>query len=214
MKERPILFSPEMVQAIFDGRKRQTRRIVKFSKVEGFDNHDIWKSVQQALDGSWIFWSTSKVPDLQPYERGGYKCPYGRSGDILWVREKWNAQNMNDQWWHEVPREDRPLWNWAWTNPVRPAYDALPPRWLPSIHMPKDACRLVLEIVGVRVERVQEITPEDAQAEGCFSDKTIEIAGQWSIVTMFKNLWNSINSTKGKRWEDTPWVWVIEFKVL
>lgn len=211
MKKRPILFNPEMVRAILEGRKTQTRRLIKMRDGSLCEEYDIPAYDEEAGETrpNYVMDFSKTYPQWKRLD-----CPKGHPGDVLWVREKWNAQNTNDQWWHEVPHEDRPLWNWAWTNPVRPAYDAVPPRWLPSIHMPKAACRIMLEIVSVKVERVKEITPEDAQAEGCFSDKAIEIAGQWSVVTMFKNLWNSINGTEGKRWEDNPWVWVVEFKVI
>lgn len=212
MKYHPIIFSDDMVRAILEGRKTQTRRIIKMRDGSLCEDDDI-PAYEKAEDGqrqraNYVMDFSKTFPQWQMME-----CPYGSIGDLLWVREKWNAQNTNGQWWHEVPRKDRSLWNWAWTNPVRPAYDEIPPRWLPSIHMPRMASRITLEIVNVRVEKVQEITPEDAYAEGCYSDKSIEVASEWSIVTMFKHLWRSIHDGDGVCWEDDPWVWVVDFKV-
>ncbi len=199
-----------MVRAILEGRKTQTRRIIN-PQPQRHDSY--WHFDKQVFmsDDDLVSYLFHDYYDKHPRYGAAY---VDGTADVLWVRESWQAQNSNGQWWHEVKREDRLQWNWAWTNPVRAAYDDMPPKWLPSIHMPKMACRIRLEIVNVRVERVKEITPEDAQSEGCYSDKSIEIAGQWSIVTMFSRLWNSINTDEGKRWEDNPWVWVIEFKVL
>lgn len=195
MSSKPILFSGAMVEAILAGRKTQTRRIVK-----GDPN--------------------GKVPFTDELP-----CPYGLTGDTLWVRESWNAQTQNGKWWHEVKREDRPLLNWAWTNPVKPAFEAVPPRWLPSIHMPREACRIELEIVKLKIERLQNITRDDAKAEG------VSNAWMWSpgnnpahfergllnpYVANYSVLWDLIHAGNliGDGWNANPFVWVIEFRVV
>lgn len=185
MSEKPILFSGEMVRAILAGRKTQTRRVVRN------------KTALEWLDG--VF-TPKFVADP-----GNFLSPYGYTGDSLWVREKWQAQNQDGFWWHEI-KTGRELHNWAWTNPVEPAFDEVPPRWLPGIHMPKPACRLWLDVVDVRVERVQEITHFDAIAEGMSVDQHARIE--------YKNLWNEINEKRGFGWNVNPWVWAVTFNVV
>ena len=170
-----------MVQAILAGKKSQTRRIVK-----------------QDPQGKIPF--TDELP-----------CPYGHTGDFLWVRESWQAQNTSGLWWHEVPRYDRSLWNWAFTNPVEPAYEATPPRWIPSIHMPRMASRITLEITELRIERLNNISESDAIAEGC--QAWVE-NGQVTdtAVSDYAHLWNEINLERGYSWESNPFVWVVSFQ--
>ena len=192
MNEHPILFSRKMVQAILAGKNSQTRRIVKGT----------------ALD--WL------QPNMfsQKYVALPENClsPYGYAGDYLWVRESWQAQNTSGLWWHEVPRNDRSLWNWAFTNPVEPAYEATPPRWIPSIHMPRMASRITLEITELRIERLNDISESDAVAEGC--QAWIE-NGQVTdtAVSDYAHLWNEINLERGYSWESNPFVWVVSFQI-
>lgn len=189
MVELPILFSGEMVRAILDGRKTQTRRVVKLPVSE------IGKMVKYR--GDWVLpceWS-----------------PYGKSGDRLWVRETW--------------------WQWGGTE-KRISYraDTLPSfapngGFRPSIFMPRWASRITLEVVDVRVERLQDISEEDAMAEGLtswISDKVpdvvhygISIPDVWETDPRltFKRLWDSINARRGYSWITNPWVWAVEFKV-
>lgn len=182
MSEHPILFSEKMVRAILAGKKSQTRRVVK-----------------QNPKGKIPF--TDELP-----------CPYGLTGDILWVREKWQAQNTSGLWWHQVPRNERPLWNWAFTNPVEPAFKAIPPRWIPSIHMPRMACRIELEITQLRIERLNSISESDAIAEGCQAwienGQVVDTA-----VSDYAHLWNEINLERGYSWQSNPLVWVVTFRV-
>lgn len=191
MADRPILFSGEMVQAILDGRKTQIRRVVTRG------------TVGRMMRGNQRLW-----PYLidEPVA-----CPYGKPGDLLWVRETWQGINMNGQWWHEVPREERPLHNWSYTNPVVPAMKAIPPRWMPSIHMPKDVCRIFLEVKSVRVERLQDICIADVLKEGI---KPVHdgygFVDDMAIFHEFELLWDSINAKRGFGWWDNPWVWVGE----
>lgn len=168
-KERPIIFSGAMVRAIMDGRKTQTRRVIRHAN-----------------------------------------CPYGSVGDVLYVREKWQALNQNGQWWHEVPRHERDQHFWEFTNPVAPAISAMPPRWLPSIHMPRDAYRISLGILSIRRERLQSISEADARAEGVRASD-FEAA---SSIEAFRLLWDEINGVRGFDWESNPLVWVVCFRML
>jgi len=205
MSEKPILFSGEMVRAILEGRKTQTRRVMK---VQPEKQGGGWM-----YDGQYFVSDEDMQSHLFHNVYGDKGSPYGASyadgtADRLWVRETWNAQNPGRQWWHEVAPGNRILHNWAWTNPIRPAFDAIPDRWLPSIHMPRAASRITLEIVNVRVERIQHITCADAGAEGVNGDSDAE------VYVNFQDLWDHINTPRGYGWDVNPWVWVIEFKVV
>ena len=192
MKARPILFSTPMVKALLDGRKTQTRRIIK-------NPDDGVSTCISENDNPPVFCFTKEnrwIP--RP-------CPYGKVGDILWVRETWGIKD----------------------NKILYAADAgeKPARWSPSIHMFKDNSRLTLEITNVRVERLQEITEIDAIAEGCrpYFDKEnpvyldcpngnkMEAAPLKSPEQDYARLWNLINGAGS--WDKNPFVWVIEFKV-
>lgn len=192
MNEHPILFSEKMVRAILAGKKSQTRRIVKGTALDWLQPNMFTKEYVA-------------LPE-------NYLSPYGYAGDVLWVRESWQAQNTSGLWWHEVARNDRPLWNWAFTNPVEPAYEAIPPRWIPSIHMPRMACRIELEITELRIERLNDISENDAIAEGC---QAWMENGQVTdtAVSDYAHLWNEINLERGYSWESNPFVWVVSFKI-
>lgn len=192
MTERPILFSAPMVRAILDGRKTQTRRIVKPQppsdcapiRVEEFHPTVIDRYGDEG-PGAPIFGA---------YDLGGewgVRCPYGQPGDRLWVRETWRA------WGGTVRHVDYR----ATTEIPRPADG-----WKPSIHMRRADSRIMLEIVAVRVERLQDISEADAKAEGCQADP---YDGP-TYYDHFALLWRSINGQGS--WTTNPWVWVIEFK--
>jgi hypothetical protein len=136
---------------------------------------------------------------------GYYNCPYGAPGDRLWVREAWAVGNRDkdvifaaDEQWqcngvsNPPPCNANTVWSYCWR---------------PSIHMPRWASRITLEITGVRVERVQDISEADARAEG------VELqAGDLSYINLFCDLWNSIYDKRGFGWAANPFVWVVEFK--
>ncbi len=189
MKERPILFSGPMVRAIREGRKTQTRRAIKFA----------WCGSIEALMHQATF---------DP----AYKCPYGKPGDRLWARETWGLMSYHDttDWCRgsisgvsESELREQYLVEHAanWNLPNESAY------WRPSIHMPRWASRIALEIVGVRVERLQDISNEDCWNEGMCDATNPELKAnrRW-----FSELWESINGPES--WNLNPWVWVIEFK--
>ncbi|TPE43953.1 ASCH domain-containing protein [Pontibacter mangrovi] len=198
VKERPILFSTEMVQAILEGRKTQTRRILKKDSAEALDRQD--KQNQEAM--------ISIASQL---------CPYGKPGDRLWVRETLYFDTCGNEWCYQADN-----------SPVTTADITSSRKAIPSIHMPKAACRLLLEITNIRVERLKEISQEDAKAEGLrrFAKFGIEEWGgvephrevknhfRWydKPIEAFKNLWEHINGPLS--WKQNPWVWVLEFKVV
>lgn len=203
MKERPILFSGPMVRAILDGRKTQTRRIVKQQPPADFRRH-CWMSAPV------YGWTNEPVPAGTWHTA---RCPYGFDGDRLWVRETWRTVG------------DAPLS--ICTEPGDIGYAATADeatlttmRWRPSIHMPRWVSRIALEVTGVRVERLQEITSKDAQAEGvpftvaehtfrkCFRDPEERASER---LKRFAELWEAINGDRAP-WESNPWVWVVSFK--
>ena len=231
MKERPIIFSAPMVRALLEGRKSQTRRLVK--------------PQPECVDGAtWRADGLSWAPCRDELSRGildqigpAIRCPHGATGDRLWTKETWAPA---DRWADGFEREDPtcvryradgaairfegdvpiPLDAYAWSEP---------PAWRSPIYMPRWASRITLEIVDVRVERLQSITDEDAMAEGIspgdgawhdgpdgkyFADKCgwyIDHVRHNAPSHAFRALWDSLH---GKRapWSSSPWVWVLTFK--
>jgi hypothetical protein len=177
MKERPILMCADMVRAIIAGRKTQTRRPIT----------DVGVQVAAMHGGAM---ATGLALTL---------CPFGQPGDRLWVRETWGLARMecpsnctNPE--HVYYKAD---WEEEGSGPVE--------KWRPSIHMPRWASRLILEVVSVRIERLQDITYEDARAEG--AEQCNE-----GLDHSFCLLWDSIYTKLGQRWRHNPWVWAVEFK--
>jgi hypothetical protein len=211
VKPRPILFSGPMVRAILNGRKTQTRRVVKWplrfrsdgTKRRIYSERDI-----SEMNERLVTWTRHPLFQF---------CPFGQVGDRLWVRETWAPHA-------DVPREaiyrcDR---GGDYQDTVTDGF-----RWRPSIHMPRWASRITLEITGIRVERVQDITEEDAKKEGVESVKYGSvwfwkayghnpIPGGGELVATrdakrsFQTLWTSINGPGS--WGLNPWVWVVEFR--
>lgn len=175
VKERPILFSGPMVRAILEGRKTQTRRVVKAKHLPFLGN-----LLGGFLDGRW---------NQRP-------LPYGRPGDRLWVRETWAwCSKARGHWLYRADDSD------LGTCHVKDG------RWKPSIHMKRAASRITLEVVAVRVERLQEITPGDAIAEGCPGG---DHGDRYAAIDQYRALWGSINGAGS--WAANPWVWVVEFR--
>lgn len=227
MKERPILFSGPMVKAILEGRKTQTRRVVNSAHALG--DLDPYFGGGTCEDCDACFYTPEKTGT-----RICLACPYGQPGDRLWVRETFFVELPSDQAFeveglplsHWKPRQiEEALYHYRATPDVRNPNDWV---WRPSIYMPRWASRLTLEIVSVRVERLQDISEEDAIAEGgVYTDTGNNRWGQrangWShrgnttadtcLLTAkfsFWNLWDSINGPGS--WDANPWVWVVEFK--
>ena len=186
MKELPILFSSEMVRAILDGRKTQTRRVIKPQPT----TEDKYQETPEIITDGTLFYS---------YLRRNIKPKY-KVGDKLYVRETFRDAVIS------AAKSKRVLCEVIYKSDL--GVEACLYKWKPSIHMPKKLARIWLEVTGVRVERLQEISLEDIRAEGLIF--TLECDG--SIMrTEFKNLWDSINGKKYP-WESNPWVWVYEFK--
>jgi hypothetical protein len=214
MKERPILFSTPMTKLILDGRKTQTRRVikpktrpwVKYFLEAGASVCD-WKPWCGDGEDDCMWWWLSAYHAQEPLG----KCPYGQPGDRLYVREGFahcpkDFEDTNGI----IYRADNKY------NGHVASYE-----WRPSIHMPKAATRITLEITGVRVERVQDISEEDADAEGFNGDFPLNVfpdifyrdMGHLSIPECFGIVWDSINENRpGCSWADNPWVWVLEFR--
>ena len=191
MKERPILFSGDMVRAIRDGRKTETRRPVKpqpwAAKWDGIEDR---YNTLRWRPGHGNDWPT---PELSPH---------GRPSNLLWVRETWGMFNHSDPEGDVFYLADEDKGNHVL-------------RWRPSIHMPRWACRLVLEVLAVRVERLQDITEEGAKAEGVLLTNKLPDGMEGLFRPRFAGLWNSIYGKRpGLAWEDNPWVWVTGFKPM
>jgi hypothetical protein len=205
MKERPILFSAPMVRAILEGRKTQTRRVVKPTMTAprvALLRMEPWviDGVQEVDDHGLPCW-VGFHPDY-PGEAKWFSCPHGGVGDRLWVCETW-CECDGDTGRSIAFRAD----DWA----DCPADNG---RWRPSIFMPRWASRFLLEITDVKVEQVQDISEADAIAEGV----TPTSAGDGYPFVMsarmnFVDLWDDINGERiGCSWGDNPWVWAITFK--
>lgn len=193
MKERPILFSGEMVRAILDGRKTQTRRIVKDSET---DSRIYWNPIVVNEYGGWVNEHGSPRP-----------CRYGQPGDRLWVRETWSQDGRGGT---DAEGRDAVYYRADFPHP-----DVWEGFWKPSIHMPRWASRITLEVTSVRVTRLQEISDKDARAEGCpgWYHESYPDQGEPDAkrpTEEFAELWESINGAGS--WDLNPWVWVIEFK--
>jgi len=188
MTTHPILFSTPMVQAILEGRKTMTRRIIKsptglfgigMAKYEPNTNFHYHNREVIALDEN-----ERSVKNIL--------CPYGHPGDVLWVREKWSDGCMGG-YIYAGGRTEQELKDYSYSY-----------SWRPSIHMPKAACRIFLKITDIRVERLQDIDESDAKDEGMISSCINNYCDH------FMEVWETINGKKS--WDENPWVWVISFE--
>lgn len=209
MKFHPILFSTEMVKAILEGRKTMTRRVVKPQPDPESDGIDYmpcapsleWEQYYNEIWKPWK-WDTAEGESISSF------CPYGEVGDVLWVRESFTQRNGSvgfSKYVYKAGTIDKKI------------------KFKPSIHMPKAACRIFLEIISIRVERLQEINHHAAIFEGVeyrhIKDQGLgyKVYGcgtndqqTASPVFSFKTLWQTINGEES--WQSNPWVWVIGFR--
>lgn len=227
MKSRPILFSAPMVRAILEGRKTQTRRVVKIKDhslplARGFWMDPDGKCVDK--DGPRYSFG-HRVPgdpgNMYVHER--VTCPYGLPGDRMWVRETWgvwawsDGYTLNEHIEYRADRQDGRIPDGV-------------SRWRPSIHMPRKHSRITLEITGIRVDRLQEISEEDAMAEGVDRDpepldpddqedprevgypsaSALAMAEATMHRRLFSSLWERIHGAGS--WDANPWVWIVEFR--
>jgi hypothetical protein len=207
LRERPILFSGPMVRALLSGQKTQTRRVVKPE------------------------WQGLPLDNPEYARRALESCPYGVADDRLWVRETHQIADARPEL-YEKAIADRPTEPW----PAHVTYAAdddaiqsvvdIPPaewresfdvdhvRWRPSIHMPRWASRISLELTDVRVEPLQKIGEADAIAEGVeeYAKAALSQKNDDSPVDRYRYLWDSLNAKRGYGWDVNPWVWVLAFR--
>lgn len=212
-REKPILFSGPMVRAILDGCKTQTRRVIKPEPSKHEHNTKAHFHTGEGEQDDWTF-------DIGI---GRWKCPYGKQGDRLWVRETWadvtRAFQTHDC---EEPKviafaADDAVYNTETMTFLEHRNDSgiAVRKWKPSIFLPHCFSRISLEITDVRVERLKGIPLEDAQSEGIEIEQVEQSAGkQWLEQTLchFIKGWDALNAKRGYSWDSNPWVWVIEFK--
>lgn len=254
VKERPIIFSAEMVKAILDGKKTMTRRVIK-SDISAYDHgHIIKQSSDKSREGSACFFN--KPVGCMVTSSKLVKCPYGKIGDHLWVREAYTVTGWNcddgsvyikyladghEQYFDnetdemecaidslvasvckELDKRKVPMLN---DEAYDCSLDENKPRNRSPMFMPRFASRLLLEITDIRIERLNDISDEDAVKEGL---RILPASGRYVVspgdqyfgsashdaVEVFSWLWDSINAKKGYPWSSNPWVWVVEFKVV
>lgn len=203
MAEKPILFNGQMVRAILEGRKTQTRRMMKPQPELRMGGFWHWKDCQWA-DGGLGF-PKSGIEDHAPYQ----------PGDRLWVKETWNHANRGTDgpYTEGTPvfyREDYRDDPHGYDGEKSP--EGKYRNWLPSIHMPRAASRITLEVTDVRAERLEELTPEDCIAEGILKKESNSEDWRQRAVWEFRELWKNLYGMGA--WESNPWVWVICFRVL
>jgi hypothetical protein len=200
-KMRPILFSPAMVEAVLSGQKTQTRRIIKPQPDPSFH---VQVGTGLSLDGNGVFGAL--------YSKGGIhadfvKCPYGKVGDILWVREKWLDASIGKKDLRDVI---------YFSSESGKLYDKQGAKWKPSIFMPREACRIFLKITDIRIEVLNKISDDDCLAEGVYKEKDYYYVGgkfkssdpKWA----FLQLWESINGVNS--WDNNPFLWVVKFEII
>jgi hypothetical protein len=223
VKERPILFSGPMVRAILDGMKTQTRRVVSLQPPKEIRLALVVNTFSRPDYSQALFFRGPTVESTSYGEP--VKCPYGKPGDRLWVKENWRVVDNNTDsnmliYRYEADQPNYPtrhlpddFWSYV-PNKIFEKYTGADysSKLRPSIFMPRWASRITLEITNVRIEQVQSISERDAYLEGI----PLVISNEDNYITpqsRYKDLWESINSKKYP-WSSNPWVWVIEFKVV
>lgn len=233
MKERPVIFNSEMVRAILDGRKTQTRRVMKVQpKPSETRPGDFWfssKKLESMVHVSDFMPGNSPVADCHLFFQE-HCCPFGQVGDRLWVRETWGVVSHdfdeNEQiidWVPDRPAtaiHEMPFGNGYYSGHAIYSADGEftwgdddghgeKSCWKPSIHMPRKACRILLEITSVRVERLNSISEGGTKAEGYPVGREVD-GGAHDPWLWFRDLWDGIYPDNS--FKVNPWVWVIEFK--
>jgi hypothetical protein len=230
MNSRPILFSAPMIRAILAGQKTQTRRIIKW---RGEPPDFVGGRGEEGDPNAWGWffdgphhhgYAVVARGHSERFDNGSVSlpCPYGEPGDQLWVRETWGLHiRSTSTAWCRASIKGRSPDELALAYALAYSADGDSPQafWRPSIHMPRWASRLSLEVVGVRVERLHQITQADAVAEGIADTSAVwSAAGESPLSDTdragpragYETLWKDINGAES--WDENPWVWVIEFK--
>ena len=212
---KPILFSTPMVQAILEGRKTQTRRVLK---PQPLVHNEVIKMPIPVDEYSKILKQYVKKGYTEIYTKGvlqgmiAPRCPFGEVGDTIWVRETWC--DPSNTGYPILYKADFPM---VYRNDAEGEPDIVLKeegyKWKPSIFMPKDACRLFLKITNIRVERLQDISELDAECEGAKKMPLEHLGGAFpNHKSGFESLWQSINGKES--WDCNPYVWVIEFEKI
>lgn len=214
-RERPILFSGPMVRPILEGRKTQTRRVMNpqpHKYVHSFFFLNTLNEFKPMVGGpSHLF----ELPEMK-HGSPTIRCPYGVPGDRLWVKEAWRTNNANDDLRPSSLPAGSPLYYEADCSDWQGRHSFIGKRRA-SRFMPRWASRITLEITEVRAQRVQDISDEDAIAEGT-RDPTLRFLGgdlaqtAWLESQVFRIIWDSINAQRGYAWEKNPWVWATTFR--
>lgn len=203
---KPILFNTEMVQAILDGRKMVTRRVVKPKSKNACGFFVTFRKSDGAFMGVYDYDENEKMFE------SSQKPPYA-AGDYLYVRETWN-------WYNDTENGKTYIYRADYGEEHKKGY------WKPSLHMPKEAARLFLKVTDVRVERLQDITPKEIEREGlknpcveCYAKRDVcedcICRDEYVDKLIWSELWNSTIKKQDLDtygWEANPWVWVIEFE--
>jgi len=211
MKERPVIFNSEMVRAILSGGKRQTRRVMKpqvhsMARFADYKTDLGYPTSKTHLWAGFYLTEDSETP-------GYYKCPYGKIGDRLWVRETWSTDADIEA--YRKANEPVPIvykGDWDIYGVTKEEACDVGIIWKPSIFMPRWASRIDLEIKDIRVERVQDISIDDAIAEGVCGYPPDGHGMRSEVRRWFQEIWDSINAKRGYGWDSNPWVWIIMFK--
>lgn len=201
MEEKPIIFSRLMIRAILEDKKTMTRRICR-EAIDEFGS--IAGNVHPARESGWIAWWPGNVSEekTKMLYKEGFDCLYGQPGDKLWVRE--TACLSLSKGPHLKNFISYQADNEKLNNPI----------WTPSIFMPRWASRITLEITGVKVERLRDISDKDIEREGIIGDFVPDVNANdpRSAKIYFMELWDSLNAKRGYGWDLNPWVWCIAFK--
>lgn len=197
MKEHPAIFSTEMIPKILDKQKTMTRRAAGLKEINEYPDLWVWFGYDNSGRYSFRFKPGDRILSI--------RCPYGQVGDRLWVRETWAAPKEYDAL-SPVGLWDKPkIWYLA---------DGIKPIWAgktrSSLFLPRWASRILLEITEVRVERLNQITPEDCLREGL----TLNYQPANALTPRFHLLWDSLNAKGGHGWDKNDWVWVIGFTLI
>lgn len=208
MNEHPIIYQTDMIRAYLDDKKSMTRRVIK-----GIDNK--CDELVNTGNNNWqMRWAkNNRLPLL---EICNIHCPYGQVGDKLWVRENYAEWQGTSECIknYDMPEEEAKDYiiykatSKDWSGLIKDKHNGHPWDIRPSIHMPRWASRLTQTITDIKVERVQDITEEDAKSEGIIGVPT---AFGLLYKPAFSRLWDSINAKRGYSWKSNPWVWVISF---